>query len=53
MKRDSARDEAKETLNSVIKDSKSSPDAISQATESLAIIADDIKIKNRKIMYLL
>ena len=43
MKRDSARDEAKETLNSVINHSKSSPDAITQATESLAIIADDIK----------
>lgn len=43
LKRDSARDEAKETLNSIIKDSKSSEKSVSQATESLQIIADDIK----------
>ncbi len=43
LKRDSARDKAKETLNSVIKDSKSTSDAVSQATASLATIADDIK----------
>lgn len=43
LKRDSSRDEAKETLNSIVKDSKSSPDAVTKATESLQIIADDIK----------
>lgn len=43
LKRDSARDEAKETLNAIIKDPKSSPDAVSEATASLNIIADDIK----------
>lgn len=43
LKRDSARDEAKETLNSIVKDSQSSPDAVAKATESLQIIADDIK----------
>lgn len=43
LKRDSARDEAKETLNAIIKDSKSSPDAVSKATDSLQAIADNIK----------
>lgn len=43
LKRDSARDEAKETLNSIIKDPKSSSESVSQATQSLQIIAEDIK----------
>ena len=43
LKRDSARDEAKETLNSIIKDPQSSSDSVSQATQSLQNITEDIK----------
>lgn len=43
LKRDSARDEAKETLNSIIKDPKSSSDSVSQATQTLQNITEDIK----------
>ncbi len=43
LKRNSARDEAKETLNSIIKDPKSSPESVSHATQSLQIITEDIK----------
>lgn len=43
VKRDAAHDEAKETLNSVIKDTKSSSDAVSKATETLSELSDSIK----------
>ena len=43
LKRDSARDEAKETLNAIIKDSKSSSDSVTQATATLNAIAECIK----------
>lgn len=44
LKRDTARDKAEETLNSVIKDAKSSPQAVTQATDELKRIADEIKL---------
>ncbi len=43
LKRDAARDEAKETLNNVIKDSKSSADAVTKATDSLSQLTSEIK----------
>ncbi len=43
LKRDAAHDEAKETLNSIIKDSKSSAQAVDEATDSLKLLSDDIK----------
>ncbi len=43
LKRDAAHDEAKETLNSVIKDQKSSSEAVSQATDALKLLSADIK----------
>jgi stage III sporulation protein AH len=43
VKRDAAHDEAKETLNSVIKDSKSSADAVTKATETLKSLTESIK----------
>lgn len=43
LKRDTAHDEAKETLNSVIKDSKSSSEAVRESTQSLNDLSADIK----------
>lgn len=43
LKRDSARDEAKETLNAIIKDSKSSSASVSEATATLNALAENIK----------
>lgn len=43
VKRDAAHDEAKETLNGVIKDSKSSSDAVANATQNLEKLSSSIK----------
>ena len=43
VKREAAHDEAKETLNSIIKDQKSSSEAVSKSTESLKELAQTIK----------
>ena len=43
LKREAAHDEAKETLNSVIKDQKSSSEAVENASDALKNLADDIK----------
>lgn len=43
VKREAAHDEAKETLNSVIKDTKSDPDAIKNASETLEELSKAIK----------
>ncbi len=43
LKRDAAHDEAKETLNSVIKDSKSSAVSVDEATDSLKLLSNNIK----------
>ncbi len=43
LKRDAAHDEAKETLNSVIKDQKSSSDSVAQATDALKQLSNEIK----------
>lgn len=43
LKRDNAHDEAKETLNGVIKDAKSSADAVSESTKALKELSEDIK----------
>ncbi len=43
LKRDSARDEAKETLNAIIKDNKSSSSSVSEATSALNTLAENIK----------
>lgn len=43
LKRDSAHDEAKETLDSVIKDNKSSSDAVLGATQALKELSSAIK----------
>lgn len=43
LKRDTARDEAEETLNKVIKDSKSSADAVKEATDALKAMTAEIK----------
>lgn len=43
LKRDAAHDEAKETLNSVIKDQKSDPEAVEKASDALKTLTDDIK----------
>lgn len=43
VKRDAAHDEAKETLNDVIKDSKSSSDAVTNAAQTLERLSNAIK----------
>ena len=43
LKRDTAHDEATDTLNTVIKDGKSSADAVKEATEALKRLSADIK----------
>lgn len=43
LKRNAAHDEAKETLNSVIKDQKSDAQAIADASDSLKLLTDTIK----------
>lgn len=43
LKRDAAHDEAKETLNSVIKDQKSNSEAVANASDALKTLSDDIK----------
>ncbi len=43
LKRNAAHDEAKETLNSVIKDQKADKNAIADASDALKVLADDIK----------
>lgn len=43
VKRNAAHDEATETLNSVVKDSKSTPEAVKQATAALKELSSDIK----------
>lgn len=43
VKRDAAHDEAKETLNEVIKDSNSSSEAVAKATEALNELSTSIK----------
>lgn len=43
VKRDTAHDEAADTLNSVIKDSKSAAESVSEATEALKQLSADIK----------
>ncbi len=45
VKRDASHDEAKETLNSIIKDSSASPTAISQANESMQDLVEAIKLE--------
>lgn len=43
LKRDAAHDKAKEMYNSVIKDQKSSADAVSKASDSLRLLSEAIK----------
>ena len=43
LKRDAAHDEAKETLNAVIKDPKSSQDAVTEASDDLSMLSATIK----------
>lgn len=43
LKRNAAHDEAKETLNSVIKDQKSNTQAVESASDALKTLTDDIK----------
>lgn len=43
LKRNTAHDEAKETLNGVIKDSKSSSEAVRESTAALNSLSEDIK----------
>lgn len=45
VKRDASHDEAKETLNSIIKDSSASADAISKANESMQDLVEAIKME--------
>lgn len=45
LKRNNAHDSAKDTLNNVIKDSKSTPEAIKQASQALADLAKSIKLE--------
>lgn len=45
VKRDAAHDEAKETLNDIIKDNSSSPAAITQANESMQDLVEAIKLE--------